>query len=123
MNRLIPPLREGAVVHVFRSGGGLRVASLRRGGRELGYGESINFEPALDICGEDYEAGCRPYKEVYGPIHTHYLTGSTKHSSKGDAWVCRGADLDIHWVDGLVEAVVTSSREAGPRWDVLEAVV
>jgi len=123
MERLLPPLREGATLHLFRSGGGLRVALLNNGSDLIGYGEAPNIEEALEYCGEDYEAGGRPYKEVYGPIHPHYLTGSAEASCNGDRWLLRGTDVDISWVDGKVQATITPSVDAGPNWELTKDVV
>jgi len=90
-------LFDGFKLHGFRSGGGLRVLSLEKEGEsEKYYGESINFEEALRILEDDVKAGGRAYKDVYGKIETHYLTGEYGDESRGiDSLIVRGNSFDI----------------------------
>lgn len=92
-------LRDGAHLHGFRSGGGLRVIRLEkpRHGNLLGYGEHPYIEQAFDYCEEDIQAGTRNYKEVYGVIHDHFLTGCSTPSSEVDRWMLAGRELDINF--------------------------
>lgn len=87
-------LDDGCRLHVFRSGGGLRVARLEKDGELKGYGEHPYVETAFEHAAEDYLAGQRPYKEVYGGRYDHYLTGSADASSDLDAQILRGRTLD-----------------------------
>lgn len=83
-----------ARLHTFRSGGGLRVVRLERDGTLVGYGEHPNIEDAMSHADEDYLAGGRKYKQVYGKIYPHYLTGSSHASSILDSWISRGFTVD-----------------------------
>lgn len=110
-------LRRGAFLHVFRSGGGLRVARLTAAARVpgrgdlVGYGEHYNLEEALVYAGEDYDAGQRAYGEVYGEgkLHDHYLTGSCEASSPADAWVLGGHTIDA-WYEQAEGVFVVAAR-------------
>ena len=110
-------LREGFLIHAFRSGGGLRVLRLEdrsfdstgkviRGssGNLYGYGEAPSVEDAIAYLEEDIEHGGRPYDQVYGKIHPHYWTGSSSASSELDRWLLRGGSFDA-WFDGEYEFV------------------
>ena len=93
----------GGKFHSFRSGGGLRVLSVEIGKKEVGYGEGPDFNYALNLLIEDLQAGGRKYKDVYGKLHDHYLTGS--YSSENDIidwWVCSGRDVDASSKDGKI---------------------
>ena len=61
LDHLQQALRNGAKLHAFLSGGGLRVVRLEKGGKLLGYGEHPYIEEALRHADEDTEAGGRPY--------------------------------------------------------------
>lgn len=97
-------LRDGAKMHAFRSGGGLRVVRIENPAKKgddklIGYGESVNVDEALQHVAEDYQAGGREYEEVYGKIHPHYLTGSNEAPSPLDAFIFQGHTFDA-WADG-----------------------
>lgn len=112
-------LRDGCMLWAFRSGGGLRVVHLRvaaligfphrlpisttpKKTRTLsGYGEHPNLEGALSHVGEDFAAGGRPYREVYGVIHPHRMHGSAHSSSELDQWVLGGNKIGARFLDGL----------------------
>lgn len=103
MKGIVQALREGCRLHAFLSGGGLRVVSLECDEESKGYGEHPNIEEALRIASDDFQAGVRPYGSVYGPIETHYLTGSSEPSSPLDAWLLCGQKLDAwHDQEGFV---------------------
>ena len=84
-------------LHCFLSGGGLRVVRVEIAGKLVGYGEHPSFEVAMDYTEEDVAAGGRNYQDVYGPIHDHYLTGSSDPSSNLDRWILKGSNLDIEF--------------------------
>lgn len=92
-------LRSGCKLHAFRSGGGLRVIRIQRNGVLKGYGEHPNVEDALAHANQDLLAGGRPYKEVYGGTHPHYLTGSTTPTSPLDLWLLQGHFFEV-WQEG-----------------------
>lgn len=110
-------LADGCRLHVFLSGGGLRVARFERGrpsgerGVLKGYGEHPYFEKALAHAGEDYLAGQRLYSDVYGNLHTHYITGSSSPSSLIDAQILRGRTLDAWGEDGGVVCEIHGQAE------------
>jgi len=96
-------LRDGACLHAFLSGGGLRVVCLERPmGTLVGYGEHPQLCDALSHAAEDYLAGGRPYKEVYGGSKPHYLTGSTTPNDDFDAWIRRGQTMDARCDDSAI---------------------
>lgn len=94
-----------AKLHAFRSGGGLRVLYIKeinnKKNDSLGYGEAPQFSEAVQHLDEDLAAGGRPYKEVYGKIYPHYLTG-TSEIEEGrlgglDWWLLCGRSFDISY--------------------------
>lgn len=92
-------LREGCRLHAFRSGGGLRVIRLEKDGVLKGYGEHPIVHDAIVHACEDFLAGGRPYKEVYGGTHPHYLTGVSTASDSLDGWLLKGNTFDA-WREG-----------------------
>jgi len=103
-NSIDEALKAGNKLHIFRSGGGLRVINMwdRNDVTEgsIYYGECFNLKEALRILGDDIKAGGRKYKEVYGPIEPHYLTGAYwEGTDKGDRWVVLGHTIDAEWCD------------------------
>lgn len=104
-------LNEGCRLHVFQSGGGLRVARLEKDGVLKGYGEHPYIETALKHVAEDYLAGQRPYKEVYGGLYDHYLTGSAEASSDLDRQILRGRTLDAWRESGFVVCEIRGLAE------------
>ena len=90
-------LREGCKLRAFLSGGGLRVLRLEKYGDLRGYGEHPHIEDAFVILSEDYKAGGREYSEVYGKVHTHYLTGSQNTTSQLDLWIRQGSKFETLW--------------------------
>lgn len=87
-------LATGCKLRAFLSGGGLRVIRLERKDTLKGYGEHPDVSEALVHASDDYLAGGRPYDEVYGKEHPHYLTGSSSSASNVDAWVRQGRTFD-----------------------------
>lgn len=110
------PLQESLEMHpqilikVFRSAGGLLVMSACDSqGVDLGYSESPFFKEALRILNDDIQAGGREYKEVYGPIETHYLTGSPgKRSIEAINEVMQGGRLYMQLEKDSTTLVVES---------------
>lgn len=92
-------LLEGCRMHAFLSGGGLRVIRLEIGEVLKGYGEHPHVEEALRHSDEDFLAGKRERKNVYGKLYPHYLTGATLPTSNLDAWIRRGNTFDS-WQEG-----------------------
>ena len=87
MQMLEGALRKGNVIRAFLSGGRLRVVHIEKGrhGKLTGYGEHPNIEDALKHAAEDFAAGQRDYKKVYGEkgLYPHYLSGSSSASRYG----------------------------------------
>lgn len=98
-NTLESALIAGCRLHAFMSGGGLRVIRLEDN-QLRGYGEAPHVGEAMCHAAEDYRAGGRPYKEVYGKLYPHYLTGSSSTDSELDAWLRKGSSFDARWVSG-----------------------
>lgn len=103
-------LKDGFNFHSFRSGGGLRVLRLDKKDDEKGYyGEAPNYINALRILIDDLSAGGRKYKDVYGKIETHYLTGA--YPDQNDAVDCllyQGHNVDATFKNEAI--VVTISK-------------
>ena len=93
-------LKDGFTIHAFRSGGGLRVLSMKRPetvGEKFGisdekkfYAEGATLNDAMRILKDDVKAGGRKYKDVYGVLEEHYLTGSYSDKDELDNWVASG---------------------------------
>lgn len=98
-------LDQGVTIHGFRSGGGLRVIRLEKDGELKGYGEHINVDEAMVVADEDFLEGHRDYKDVYGKIRPHYLTGSGDSSSQLDAWLLQGHTFDAYRTESGMIAV------------------
>ncbi len=101
---IIKSLNEGCRIHGFRSGGGLRVVRIEINKELRGYGEHPSADEALIHASDDFLAGHRPYEEVYGKIHPHYLTGSLDITSPLDGWLLNGHTFDA-WKVGVDIAV------------------
>lgn len=95
-------LKEGCRLHGWRSGGGLRVITIEQAQTVRGYGEHPNVEDALSHANEDFLAGRRPYKDVYGKLKPLYLTGSMHATSPLDHWLLRGRTIDAYVQEGNV---------------------
>ncbi len=91
-------IKEGYKLHVFLSGGGLRVCRLENYKGEyknrnyvknelIAYGEHINLKPALEKVNKNYYERAE-YK-------TEYYTGNSNPDSELDKMVLRGYDIDI----------------------------
>lgn len=82
-------------LYFFRSGGGLRVGRLEDCAttteKLLGYGEDIQFEPALLAVEENMQG--KPYK-------TEYWTGTSEASSNIDRWILMGHSFEIRNLRG-----------------------
>ena len=102
-------LSEGAILHGFRSGGGLRVLRIERGDVLLGYGEHADVGGSLSLIEEDTAAGHRPYDQVYGVLHPHYLTGSSEAASVLDAVLLAGGKVDA-WAEPSGSIMVRAIR-------------
>lgn len=125
MKVLEEALKNGCIIHGFRSGGGLRVFRLERAdpgsrGDLVGYGESATAEPALTILAEDVKAGGREYHDVYGKLYPHYLTGSSSPGGKLDAFLLRGADVDVFYENGAFVATIETLGEVRTPEDIVK---
>jgi len=101
--------KEGATLHGFLSGGGLRVFRVELGGDLIGYGEHPHALDALAHVelwiGEKIPSSTSAYKSFYGVKFPHYLTGSSASgSSKLDSWMCQGYSVDAKYSkdDGVI---------------------
>lgn len=93
-------LKDGDCLHGFRSGGGLRVVHLNYASKTGGYGEHPHIETALEYAEDDLKVGGRKYKDFYGPMVDHYITGDSNPSSQLDEFILQGRDFDITFKDG-----------------------
>ena len=90
-------LRDGAKIHIFRSGGGLRVVRVEKKGELISYGEHPYLSGALAHAESDFGLS---YAEQYGDDgkHLHYLTGEyPKFSDPIDAYISGDNTLDIFY--------------------------
>lgn len=114
-------LNEGNRLHGFRSGGGLRVITLKRRGKSTGYGEHPSADEALVHADEDFLAGGRDYHEVYGKLYPHYLTGSHEITSPLDGWLLQGHTIDAYKTDeGRIRVELTGVTETRKPQVVLD---
>ena len=72
-----------------------------------GYGEHPHVEEAFAYVAEDYTEGCLEYKDVYGKVREHYLTGSPDASSPLDEWLLRGGGFNTSFLDDTFVFVLT----------------
>jgi len=103
-------LKNGAKLHGWRSGGGLRVISLELHDRNVGYGEHPDVLEALEHANEDLLAGGRKYSEVYGKIYPHYLTGSLDSTSELDRWILDGNDINAEESEGKIKVTLSGLK-------------
>lgn len=113
-------LKEGAKIHVSRSGGGLRVVRVEKEKKLVSYGEHPYFSGALAHAESDFGLS---YEELYcndDAKHVHYLTGAyaLPHDIL-DLYVCnQGANaFDITYSKKWEEFICTrpSQRLALPN--------
>lgn len=111
LSGIVTALKNGCVLHAFRSGGGLRVVRIekeKRGGDLVGYGEHPMAADAFSHANEDYLAGGRKYEKVYGKIHPHYLTGAVPSGNDPlDAWIYKGFELDAYYENKKIVVELT----------------
>ncbi len=97
LTHLDTALKQGATLHGFRSGGGLRVFRVNRDDANIGYGEHPAALDALAHVNLWLEQEPKPtYEEFYGGKFPHYLTGSSNSSDALDAWMTQGQTVDAH---------------------------
>ncbi len=123
MNTIETALPDGAKLHGFRSGGGLRVLTMSNNGRDLAYGEAPTYGEALRHLTDDLAAGGRRYEDVYGKIEPHYLTGTSTPDGAVDLWLLRGCSIDVHGEDGSIVAVLSGWGEQGTPQDASDAAL
>jgi len=92
------PENENYYLHAFTSGGRLRVLRIdsKDKNKKGLYGESVTLNEAFKNLEEDAEAGGREYKDVYGKIYPHYVTGAyPNENDKLDCILAEGYTFDI----------------------------
>lgn len=120
LDRIEPALKEGGGrLHAFLSGGGLRVVRVDDGKIDA-YGEHPTLDEAFRILVDDYEAGGRPYGDVYGKVEDHYLTGQSQPVNELDAWVRRGSTFDATYADGRFQFEMRGFGEFHTPQDTVE---
>ncbi len=119
-NRVITEaLCAGGKLHMFRSGGGLRVARIERVGALVGYGEHPHAGGALNHVAVDFRAGGRPYAKVYGKQKPNYWTGSSSANDPLDAEILKGNTLDAFATDGAIVVEVRGWGETRTPSDIV----
>lgn len=107
-------LKDGAKIHCFRSGGGLRVVRVEKLGKLISYGEYLYFPGALAHAENDFGLN---YEEQYGgenARHEHYLTGAYPlPHDVFDNYLNRGKSLDILYSSHLKQFVCISEVKKG----------
>ena len=131
LDNLHKALEDGATLHGFRSGGGLRVFRVDNGPVLLGYGEHPQAQDALAHT-ELWLEKCPEYEDFYGKKFPHYYTGS---SSSGncvlDQWLLKGNTIDVTQKGGIVVVQLNGDRLLDPKpirygtgtnfWEALES--
>lgn len=118
-------LRDGNMIHAFRSGGGLRVVRIEEGhkrGRLLGYGEHFNIETAFAYADRDLVNHIE-YEKFYGKVVPHYLTGSCSPSSILDHWILKGYTFDIKFLEGNFVFEAEFKRDVRPSKEIQQEVI
>lgn len=69
-------LKEGANIHVFRSGGGLRVVRLEKMGKLISYGEHPYFSTALSHAESDFGLSYEEQYDGENSKHKWFITGT-----------------------------------------------
>lgn len=91
-------LEGGAKIHIFRSGGGLRVVRIEKEEKLVSYGEYPYFAGAMEHAENDFGMD---YKAQYSGTHskhTHYLTGAYPMAHDIiDSYIFCGKTLDIFY--------------------------
>lgn len=103
-------------MHIFRSGGGLRVVRVekdKKRGKLLGYGEYCNVEQALDL------ADCELAGEK-SEYTTEYLTGSSTPTSKLDEWVLCGYDTNFRFQNEKFVFLSAMTLDISPPKELIE---
>ena len=117
-------LKDGYTIQGFRSGGGLRVLCMSKKDTEKEfYGESCDLINALRVLDDDVKAGGRKYKNVYGKIEPHYLTGSYGSDSDIlDLHVCSGRKFDVKFETNLFFVDCSTEEDLKTPKSILERV-
>jgi hypothetical protein len=88
-------LKDGAKIHIFGSGGSLRVVRVEKNGELISYGEHPYLSGALSYAETDFGLS---YEERKKAKRTHYLTGAYPcPSDLMDIWIHSGKVLDIYY--------------------------
>lgn len=111
--RIEAALREGARLHAFRSGGGLRVVRVENKQRLVGYGEDGHIYESLRLAEKATNALC-------GARTSRLLTGSASSTDELDAWILQGHTFDA-WadMDDIVVELVNQYYRPSPSDELL----
>ena len=118
-------LFDGYNLHVFRSGGGLRVAKLIKninGVEHYFYGEGSILSEALRILNDDIKSEGRNYSDVYGKIETHYYTGSAPIDDL-DEWVYLSRPFDVIYKNNRIEIDLTEYIDIHANTYIIDKVI
>lgn len=122
-------LKDGARLHAFRSGGGLRVISVEKNEQLLSYGEYPWISGALAHAESDFGLS---YIEQYSgknARHIHYLTGASSPVLQDviDCFILCGESIDIYYKDNQFICNTTTESErckgySGIGNDIIKAI-
>ena len=102
-------LKEGAIMHCFLSGGGLRVVIVKNGEQEITYGEYPYFSGALAHAEEDFGL---TYEQLYSgenSKHIHYLSGAYPLPYDAfDVYLKSGNSFDVFYSKKWKEFICTT---------------
>lgn len=116
-------LKDNAVLHASRSGGGLRIVRLEKDGKLLTYGEFPWFSGALSHAENDFGLS---YNEQYlgkDAKHLHYLTGASPDVQDIiDRFILCGDSVDIRYSNEENQFICNAPRYSGVGKDILSSI-
>ena len=102
-------LNDGAKIHIFRSGGGLRVVSVERGSSLLSYGEYPYLAGALAHAERDFGLSYEDQYMSSNARHDHYLSGAyPMPGDPFDNYVFCSYGLDIFYSEAWKKFICTT---------------
>lgn len=106
-------LDQGSTIQGFSLYGGLRVIRIEQGNLLRGYGENPSIDIAILHADEDFLAGGRNYKNVYGEIeHRTKTVSSQEATSQLDEWILQGNTFDSYkTVNGMIAVELKGWKE------------
>ena len=107
-------LKDGANMHCFLSGGGLRVVIVKNNEQEITYGEYPYFSGALAHAEEDFGLSYEQQYSGENAKRIHYLSGAYPLPYDAfDVYIKGGNTLDIFYSERWKKIVCTSDINMG----------